>query len=111
MIILPNMVNWFCQRKDGRLVTNTYSGSYGTHPTRGFFDRPIFEYKVEVLVVNDSEMDSCFRAECAVKIYRKSGIRIVSPIQERVLIGVSKENLKIIHGWLNGQYEDYLTSV
>ena len=100
-------LRWFCQRKDGRLVTNTFTGSYGTSPTLGVFYRAIFEYKVEVFVVNNLENDSYFRAECSVKEYRKSGTKQLSPIQEKVLVGISEQNLDAINKWLDQQFLQY----
>lgn len=97
-------LRWFCQRKDGHLLTNTYTGSFGTSANFGILNRPIFEYKVEVVLVNDIEEDSYFKAECSVKEYSKSGTKQLSPIQRKELIGVSEDTLKQIDDWLDEQF-------
>ena len=107
MINLPSL-NWFCQRKDGRLVTNTYSGSFGTSPTLGIFNRPVFEYTVKVCV-KDLEEDSFFRAVCAVNEYCKSGEKQLSPPCEKTLICVTEQNLITISRWLEDHYLEYKT--
>ena len=107
MIILPSL-NWFCQRQNGRLVLNTYTGSCGTSPEKGIFTTddiysPIFEYKVGVVLMNDREQDSFFKAECSVKIYRRSGPEQIFPARTIQVMGVSAQSLNVINKWLNNE--------
>lgn len=107
MIILPSL-DWFCQRQNGRLISNTFTGSYGTSPYEGIFTTddiysPIFEYKVDVVLVNDREQDSIFKAECSVKIYRRSGPEQISPARAIQVMGVSEQSLNVINEWLKNE--------
>ena len=111
MITLPSL-NWFCQRKNGRLVSNTYTGSCGTSPEKGILTTddiysPIFEYTVTVVLVNDCEQDSLFKAECSVKIYRQSGPEQISPTSAIQVVSVTEQNLSVIKQWLKDEVISY----
>lgn len=101
-------IRWFRQRnKDGELVNIQYTGTFGTSPEYGVFDRPIFEYKIEAIVVNDSEEESLLRGECSVKEYRKSDVNQLIPIQSNETVGLTQQNLDIINAWLDELFLQY----
>lgn len=101
-------IRWFRQRnKDRELVNTQFTGSFGTSPELGVFDRPIFEYKVEAIAVNDNAEDSLLRGECSVKEYRKSDVIQLSPIQSKETVGLTQQNLDEINIWLDEQFLQY----
>lgn len=107
-MMIEYSINWFRQRnKDRELVNIQYTGSFGTSPELGVFDRPIFEYKVEAIAVNDNEEESLLRGECSVKEYRKSDVIHLSPIQSKESVGLNQQNLDEIDRWLNNQLLKY----
>ncbi len=101
-------IRWFRQRnKDRELVSIQFTGSYGTSPDFGVFDRPIFEYKVEAIAVNDNEEESILRGECSVKEYRKSDVIQLAPIQSKETVGLTQQNLDEINKWLDELFLQY----
>lgn len=101
-------INWFRQRnKDDEVENIQFTGSIGTSPEFGLFYRPIFEYKVEVIPVNNNEDDSILRGECSVKEYRKSDVIQLSPIQSTEYIGLTQQNLDEINTWIDEQFIQY----
>ena len=112
--MIDHSIDWFIQRdkEDNKLQNVEYSGSFGTSPVFGIFSSgdiylPIFEYKVEALIVNDREAESTLRAESSVKIHRISGVEQISPVREIKLIGITEENLNVIKNWLDNQFIKY----
>lgn len=99
-------IDWFIQRnvKTTELQNVLYTGSFGTSSEYGIMYRPIFEYKVEVIVVNDNEEDSHLRGECSVKEYHVSDIELLYPVQTKELVGLTEENLNEIKTWLDKQF-------
>ena len=99
-------IDWFIQRdkEDNKLINAKYTGSFGMSPEYGIMYRPIFEYKVEVVVVNDNEEDSHLRGECSVKEYRVSDIELIYPVQTKELLGLTENNLDEIKTWLDKQF-------
>lgn len=99
-------IDWFIQRdkEDNKLLNAKYTGSFGTSPEYGIMYRPIFEYKVEVIVVNDNEEDSHLRGECSVNEYRISDIELLYPVQTKELVGLTENNLDEIKTWLDKQF-------
>ena len=62
MIELPSY-NWFVTIHDGKPASNTYTGSWGTDPSRGCFSVTTFNYKVSIKNVgtdNARILCSCF---------------------------------------------------
>lgn len=101
-------IRWFRQRnKDGELVNILFTGSFGTSPEFGIFNRPIFEYKVEAIAVNDKEDESILRGECSVKEYRKSDVIQLSPVQSKETVGLTQQNLDVINAWLDELFLQY----
>ncbi|MCR5652949.1 MAG: hypothetical protein K6F88_04020 [Ruminococcus sp.] len=98
-------IDWFIQwDKDKKLQNAKYTGSFGTSPEYGISYRPIFEYKVEVIVVNNNEEDSHLRGECSVKEYRVSDTVQLYPVQDIELVGLTEENLMEIKAWLDEHF-------
>ena len=107
-MMIEYSINWFRQRnKDDDVVNIQFTGSFGTSPEFGIFYRPIFEYKVEVIPVNNNEEDSILRGECTVKEYQKSDVIHLSPIQSKESVGLNQQNLDEIDRWLNNQLLKY----
>lgn len=101
-------IRWFRQRnKDRELVNIQFTGSFGTSPEFGMFNRPIFEYKVEAIAVNDTEDESLLRGECSVKEYRKSEVIQLSPVQSKETVGLTQQNLDEINKWLDELFLQY----
>ena len=101
-------INWFRQRnKDDEVENIQFTGSIGTSPEFGVFYRPIFEYKVEVIPVNNNEDDSILRGECSVKEYRKSDVIQLALIQSKESVGLTQQNLDEIDEWLDEQLRQY----
>ena len=105
-MMIEYSINWFRQRnKDRELVNTQFTGSFGTSPEFGIFYRPIFEYKVEVIPVNNNEEDSILRGECSVKEYRKSDVIQLSPVQSKETVGLTQQNLDEINKWLDELFQ------
>ena len=101
-------INWFRQRnKDDEVENIQFTGSIGTSPEFGVFYWPIFEYKVEVIPVNNNEEDSILRGECSVKEYRKSDVIQLAPIQSKESVGLTQQNLDEINAWLDELFLQY----
>ena len=101
-------INWFRQRNEYDEVVNIqFTGSIGTSPEFGIFYRPIFEYKVEVIPVNNNEEDSILRGVCSVKEYRKSDVIQLAPIQSKESVGLTQHNLDEINAWLDERFLQY----
>lgn len=107
-MMIEYSIYWFRQRnKDDDVVNIQFTGSFGTSPEFGMFNRPIFEYKVEVIPVNNNEEDSILRGECTVKEYRKSAVIHLSPVQSKETVGLTQQNLDEIDEWLDEQLRQY----
>lgn len=101
-------INWFRQRnKDDEVENIQFTGSIGTSPEFGLFYRPIFEYKVESIAVNNNEDESLLRGECSVIEYRKADVIQLIPIQSIETVGLTQQNLDKINAWLDELFLQY----
>ena len=101
-------INWFRQRnKDDEVENIQFTGSFGTSPEFGIFNRPIFEYKVESIAVNNNEDESLLRGECSVKEYRKADVIQLISIQSIETVGLTQQNLDKINAWLDELFLQY----
>lgn len=101
-------INWFCQRnKDDEVENIQFTGSFGTSPELGVFNRPIFEYKVESIAVNNNEDESLLKGECSVKEYSLSGVKQLSPVHTIESVGLTQQNLDKINALLDEHFLKY----
>lgn len=102
LIKLPGLSSFY-QPQGSYMITNKYTGSMGTDPLKGNFNRDIFCYKIQV--VGDVN-DPALKAECYIQNASMSGVKQFD--QQEKTFEPTAEGLKHLNEWLDEQYKAHL---
>ena len=102
MIILPPLT-WFIQISGKTAVTNIYTGSLGTDPSKGCLHTSSFNYRVYVQPQRNDE-PACICAEYNIRSPWKDGCQIIS--SELKNFTVNSEGIKSVTEWLAVNYHE-----
>lgn len=84
------------------MIKNDYTGSLGTDPLKGSFNREIFCYKVSVIGNAD---DPKLKANSYIQLANMEGVRSFD--QHEMIAETTVEGLNKINEWLDKQYIAY----
>ena len=101
IINLPNL-SFIYQPQGGWMITNTYSGSLGTDPEKGCWNREIFCFKISI--IGDAE-DPSIKAECYTQFASMDGLKKYD--QAEMTAEPTADGLKIVNEWLDERYIKY----
>ena len=102
LIKLPGLSSIY-QPQGGWMITNTYTGSMGTDPLKGCFNRDLFCYKIQVI---GEANDPVLKVECFIQNASMTGIKQFD--QQENTFEPTAEGLKKLNEWLDEQYQDYI---
>ena len=102
IIDLPRLSSIY-QPQGGWMITNTYTGSLGTDPLKGCFNREIFRFKIYVAGNAD---DPSLRVECYTQIASLSGVKDFD--KKENTFEPTNDGLTALNEWLDEQYKEYL---
>lgn len=102
IIKLPKLSSIY-QPQSGWMITNTYSGSLGTDPNKGSWNREIFCFKIFII---GEAADPSLRAECYTQLANMDGVRNYN--QHEMTTEPTPNGLNKINEWLDEQYKVFL---
>lgn len=102
LIKLPGLSSLY-QPQGSWMITNKHTGSMGTDPLKGCFNRAIFRYKIYVIGNVD---DPSLKVECSIQNTSMSGVKETD--QKENTFEPTAEGLRTLNEWLDEQYKEYL---
>ena len=101
IIKLPKLSSIY-QPQGGWMITNTYSGSLGTDPEKGSWNREIFCFKIFII---GEAADPSLKTECYTQLANMDGVENYN--QQEMTTEPTADGLNKINEWLDGQYLKY----
>ena len=101
IINLPNLSSIY-QPQGGWMIKNDYTGSLGTDPLKGSWNRELFCFKVYVI---GEASDPSLKAECFTQLANKDGVKSFD--QQEMSAETTVNGLNTINEWLDDCYLKY----
>lgn len=102
MIIKLPSLSSFYQPQGSWMITNDYTGSMGTDPELGCFNREIFKFRI---FIEGKAEDPVLKVECCTQLADRGGVKNFN--EKEQTFEPTAEGLTALNEWLDEQYLAY----